>query len=63
MHYVPVNLDLSNLQDTIKWLHANDDIAKRIGEAARMLALTKLRDNDLDCYLYRVLLEYSRLFK
>jgi hypothetical protein len=38
MNYVPVARDLSDLADKVKWLQANDDAARRIGERGRALA-------------------------
>jgi hypothetical protein len=37
-NFVPVAADMSDLAEKVSWLRANDDIARRIGEAGRSLA-------------------------
>jgi hypothetical protein len=58
VHYVPIDISYANLNETVQWLHAHPDVARRIGTAGRELALTRARDIDMDCYNYRMLLEY-----
>lgn len=58
VHYVPIDIDLSNLNSTVQWLHTHPEDARRIGAAGRELALSRLRDADLDCYILRLLLDY-----
>jgi hypothetical protein len=38
VNYVPVRSDLSDMDDAVAWVMANDDAARRIGEAGRALA-------------------------
>ena len=42
VHYVPVNYDLSDLEDKLAWLVANDDAAKEIADNAMNFARTIL---------------------
>lgn len=63
VHYVPIDLSYASLNNTVQWLHHNDDKAREIGRAARRLAQKQLRDVDADCYTFRLLLEYANLFK
>lgn len=58
VHYVPIDMARANLNSTVQWLHTHQDEARRIGAAGRELALTRLRDADLDCYILRLLSEY-----
>ena len=47
-HFVPVEPDMSDLIDKIRWLQANDDAARQIGQAARDFAVTLTTDQELD---------------
>jgi hypothetical protein len=38
VHYVPLKKDLSDLLETLRWLKANDDRARQIGDAGRAFA-------------------------
>jgi Glycosyl transferase family 90 len=38
-HYVPINADLSDLEDKLNWLQDNDEIARRIANAGQDFAL------------------------
>lgn len=40
-HYVPVDADLSNLEEKLNWLRANPLEAQRIGESGRQFALSR----------------------
>ena len=60
-HYIPVNFDYSNLEAKLRWAKSHDNIAKEIATAARNFAYTRLRNEDLTCYLWRLLLEYGAL--
>jgi hypothetical protein len=39
VHFVPVSADLSDLDDAVAWILANDEGARAIGDAGRALAL------------------------
>jgi hypothetical protein len=62
VHYIPIDVRYSNMKETLEWLHSNPEKARAIGEAARELAMTRLRDEDLDCYVLRALFEFYSLF-
>ncbi|MGC2528884.1 MAG: glycosyl transferase family 90, partial [Candidatus Acidiferrum sp.] len=38
INYIPVAADMSDLADKVRWLRANDEAARRIGEGGRQLA-------------------------
>lgn len=61
VHYVPLRLDMSNLRPTLQWLATNDDEARRIARRANAYAARWLRQQDMACYWFRLLLEYARL--
>ena len=60
-HYLPVKLDYSNLDSQLQWAISHDNLAKQIGQQARHFAKTRLRTADLECYTYRLLLEYAAM--
>lgn len=60
-HYVPIQNDLSNLIDQIIWAQTHDDQCKQIALNATDFALKNLMFDDIYCYLYHVLVSYSRL--
>ena len=51
VHYVPIKPDLSDLLDTIRYLRANDDMAREIGQRGRAFALANFSTEALDCYV------------
>jgi len=61
--YIPVNYNLSDLVDKIAWAHENPTTAERIALHAREMATNHLRDEDMRCYAYRLMLEYQTLFQ
>jgi hypothetical protein len=62
VHYIPINLDYSNLREKLEWASDNDDEARKIAENARTLAIKYLNPNFFKCYAARMLMEYSSLF-
>ena len=60
-HYLPVSLDLHDLDAKIRWAQNHDDKARRIAMAAQLHASKRLRYDDMLCYFYRLLLEYHEL--
>ncbi|KAJ3774584.1 glycosyl transferase family 90-domain-containing protein [Lentinula raphanica] len=68
VHYVPVQIDLSDLWDTFTFFrgdlngdHGHDELAKKIGEAGSVWSQTFWRQEDLIAYNFRLLLEYARV--
>ena len=62
-HYVPVAFDYSDLQAKLSWAQENDNLAEKIAAAAREFAYSRVRNEDLKCYLWRLLLEYAALLE
>ncbi|KAJ7161122.1 glycosyl transferase family 90-domain-containing protein [Mycena filopes] len=60
-HYIPVRPDLSDLVQKIEWARAHDAEARAIMERGREVALRVMRDEQNDCYLFALLLEWARL--
>ena len=60
-HYIRVDLDFGNLEDKLRWAIENDDKARLIGLQAREFAKNRLRNEDMECYMFRLLLEYAAI--
>lgn len=60
-HYVPIKNDLSDVIDQVVWAQAHDDACRQIASNATEFALKNLMFDDVYCYLYHVLIAYSRL--
>ena len=54
--YIPVNYDLSDLAEKVSWVHHHPDVAEKIAQHGRDMSLHHIRDNDMRCYTYRLLL-------
>lgn len=71
LHYVPVRQDYSDIYDILAFFDGfgpdreghHDDLAEEIALAGREWALTHLRRVDMTAYVFRLLLEYGRLFE
>ena len=62
-HYIPVLFDFSDLEDKLQWALNHDLEAEMIGAAAQEFAYSRVRNEDLLCYLWRLLLEYASLLE
>ncbi|KAG2004732.1 hypothetical protein CC2G_003257 [Coprinopsis cinerea AmutBmut pab1-1] len=68
LHYVPIQLDLSDLHDALVFFRgdgngegAHEDLARTIAVAGREWSKTFWRKEDLVAYFFRLILEYARL--
>jgi len=61
--YIPVNYDLSDLEEKVEWAHDHASLSETIAEHGRETAERRLRPEDQQCYTYRLLLEYHSLFE
>jgi hypothetical protein len=68
VHYVPVQVDLSDLYDTFTFFRgglqgegAHEELAKKIAAAGREWSQTYWRREDLIAYTFRLFLEYARV--
>ncbi|KAI9338511.1 glycosyl transferase family 90-domain-containing protein [Obelidium mucronatum] len=62
VHYVPVALDFSDLEEKMDWLQGNDDAAHQISLNAQKLVKSINRVSAMECYVGLLLLEYSNLY-
>ncbi|KAJ6551291.1 glycosyl transferase family 90-domain-containing protein [Mycena capillaripes] len=68
VHYVPIQLDLSDLHDAAVFFRgdasgagAHEDLARKIAVAGRVWSKTFWRREDLVAYFFRLMLEYARI--
>jgi hypothetical protein len=68
VHYVPVQVDFSDLYDALAFFRGgvngeggHDDLAKKIAYAGRDWSKRFWRKEDLTAYNFRLMLEYARL--
>ncbi|KAG6887518.1 hypothetical protein C0995_014656 [Termitomyces sp. Mi166 len=68
VHYIPVQIDLSDLADSLTFFRgdpngdgAHDDLARKIAMAGRDWSLRFWRRQDLTAYMFRLFLEYARV--
>ncbi|KAG2151174.1 glycosyl transferase family 90-domain-containing protein [Suillus bovinus] len=68
VHYVPVQIDLSDLYDAFTFFRggpqgegAHEDLAKKIAGAGREWSKQYWRQEDLTAYTFRLFLEYARV--
>ncbi|KAJ7448244.1 glycosyl transferase family 90-domain-containing protein [Mycena galericulata] len=60
-HYVPVNIDLSDLVEKVEWAITNEAQARQIQERGMQFAQRVLTDAQNNCYFSAVLSEWARL--
>ncbi|KAI8611735.1 hypothetical protein BC830DRAFT_1139896 [Chytriomyces sp. MP71] len=63
VHYVPVEVDLSDLDERIQWLRKNDKAARQISLNAQKFIKGVNTISAMQCYSGLVFLEYSRLYR
>ncbi|KAF9490039.1 hypothetical protein BDN71DRAFT_1400563 [Pleurotus eryngii] len=68
VHYVPVQIDLSDFHDTFLFFHGglygeggHEEEASKIAAAGRVWGKTYWRKEDMTAYLFRLFLEYARV--
>ncbi|KAJ3234102.1 capsule-associated protein CAP1 [Chytriomyces hyalinus] len=62
VHYIPVRINLDDLEERIQWLEENDDKARQISENARELVRGINRERAMQCYVGLAMLTYSSLY-
>ncbi|KAJ3111634.1 hypothetical protein HK100_002625, partial [Physocladia obscura] len=63
VHYIPVALDLSDLEERLRWLKDNDEKAHQISINANMLMERVNRLEQMQCYAGLTMLEYNRIYQ
>lgn len=65
VHYVPISLEMKELPETLRFLADTErgrEIAREIAEQGSTWAKKVLRAEDLRLAMWRILLEYGRLY-
>ncbi|KAL2827338.1 glycosyl transferase family 90-domain-containing protein [Aspergillus cavernicola] len=64
VHYVPLNKDVTDLPEIVRFFEQDpvgQQIARTIGEEGQSWAARTLRNDDMDVYMFRLMLEYARV--
>ena len=61
VHYLPVKMDLSDLNEKIAWATRNQKKAKKIAQMAQIYFKENLIYKDIWCYFFRLAYEYSEI--
>jgi len=64
VHYVPLSLQLDEVAETVRFFRFEPDgeaLARRIAHESRAWARRTLRREDLEAWMFRLLLEYARV--
>ncbi|CAG8027247.1 unnamed protein product [Penicillium olsonii] len=63
VHYVPLNKDVNEIPEIVRFEQdpAGQEIAQSIGEEGQSWAAKVLRNDDMDVYMFRLMLEYARV--
>lgn len=60
VHYLPVKIGLSDLEEKLRWAKEHDEELQRI--ASRGLELSKIySEESYKCYVFKLITEYSKL--
>jgi hypothetical protein len=60
IHYIPIARDLSDLDSITEWMFQHDDQVKEIVNQANILVDSRMRAQDLFCYVYRLLVSIQK---
>jgi Glycosyl transferase family 90 len=63
VHNIPVNYNLHDLEDKIAWAHQHFKASEQIMNNAHAISKQFFHRQEIQCYLYRVVLEYHELFE
>ncbi|KAJ5320797.1 hypothetical protein N7476_003799 [Penicillium atrosanguineum] len=64
VHYVPLNKDANEIPEIVRFFEQDpvgQGIARTIGEEGQLWAAKTLRNDDMDVYMFRIMLEYARV--
>lgn len=61
-HYLPLH-NYDNLPSKVEWIREHDKEARQVAAAASQYVNHKLRAEDHKCYMYRLFLEYSDIYR
>lgn len=61
VHYIPVEVDLSDLESKVQWALDHDAEAKQIAMNGRRFVERHMGPGQMNCYTYLLLIEIARL--
>jgi hypothetical protein len=62
VHYVPLNKDANEIPEIVRFFEqdpAGQEIARTIGEEGQSWAAKALQNDDMDVYMFRLMLEWG----
>lgn len=62
-HFVPVKMDLSDLQEKIEWARSNDQKLKEIAKKGRERSIKIHNYQAYKCYIWHLLKKYEELLR
>lgn len=62
-NYLSVKFDFSDLESKLEWALTHDAQAEAIAQRGKAFAYSRLRNEDIECYWARLLLEYASLLQ
>ncbi|KAI9206142.1 glycosyl transferase family 90-domain-containing protein [Polychytrium aggregatum] len=62
VHYIPINVDLSDLSEKLQWAIDHDEEAEQIALNSKYFSKRFLTLDQMDCYMYLMFLELARLY-
>jgi Glycosyl transferase family 90 len=63
VHYIPVNYNLTDLEEKITWAYQHPKAAEQIMKNGNFLSKQFFTRKEINCYVYRLILEYHELFE
>ncbi|CDW54185.1 protein O glucosyltransferase 1 [Trichuris trichiura] len=63
VHYIPVNDDLSNVEELLQFARENDELVKQIADRGYNFIWNNLRMEDVECYWKTLLTRYAALLR
>lgn len=60
-HFIPIQSDLTDLEEKVRWAQEHDNEAHTIAENGRAFAQSSMMPEDVVYYCYKVLLKYASL--
>jgi hypothetical protein len=61
VHYVPIKMDLSDLEEKLEWAKNNDEKLREIAENGLRFSLRMHTKEKYKCYIWHLLLKYKAL--
>jgi hypothetical protein len=61
VHYIPVEMDLSDLEEKVQWALTHDAEAKQIALNGQTFAEIHLGEGQMGCYMQLLLIEMARM--